>query len=285
MLYSYQDCWNYALSLRENVDLAEVKNDIIALCQTVPEKFWADFSHKSMSTSEYLQICHNLSRHLQGNYPVPYLTNQASFYGLDFLVEKGVFIPQSDTEILVKKTLEWVNKCWKSEKKLKFLDIGTGCGNIVISLAKNRPADDFLAVDINEQALKVAKINAARQEAKNIRFIKSDLFSNIDKKEKFNIIMANPPYVGESEYQNLVPAVKEQPRKALIAANEGYFFYQKIFRQARHFLAKKFLLMVEIGPRQAENVIKLIIEHLARVQISIFPDYSGHPRVIMIISK
>ncbi|CAG8559766.1 7852_t:CDS:10, partial [Cetraspora pellucida] len=125
------------------------------------------------------------------------------------------------------------------EKKLKFLDIGTGCGNIVISLAKNRPADDFLAVDINEQALKVAKINAARQEAKNIRFIKSDLFSNIDKKEKFNIIMANPPYVSESEYQNLVPAVKEQPRKALIAANEGYFFYQKIFRQARHFFSKK----------------------------------------------
>ena len=97
--------------------------------------------------------------------------------------------------------------------------------------------------------------------------------------------MANPPYVSISEYQNLALVVKEQPQEALIAANEGYFFYQKIFSQARHFLAKKFLLMVEIGPHQAEKVIKLIIEHLAQVQVSIFPDYSVRPRVVMITNK
>ncbi|CAG8739215.1 5162_t:CDS:2, partial [Cetraspora pellucida] len=160
------------------------------------------------------------------------------------------------------------DKYWKRTEKLKVLDIGTGCGNIVIALAKNRPDGNFLAVDINKQSLKVAKINATRQQIKNIQFIKSDLFSNINKKEKFNIIVANPPYVSASEYQNLAPAVREQPQEALIAANGGYFFYQKIFQQARLFLAKKFLLMVEIGSHQTEKVIKLIIEHLSPAKLS-----------------
>jgi release factor glutamine methyltransferase len=92
--------------LRENIDISEVKNDIITLCQTTPENFWSDFPNKSLSTSDYSQICHNLSRYLKESYPVPYLTNKVCFYGLDFFVEKGVFIPQRDTEILVEKVLE-----------------------------------------------------------------------------------------------------------------------------------------------------------------------------------
>jgi release factor glutamine methyltransferase len=96
--------------LGEKVEIEEVKNDIITLCQTVPEHFWSDFSNKSLSTADYSQICHNLNRYLKGSYPVPYLTNQVYFYGLNFYVEKGVFIPQPDTEILVEKVLELANK-------------------------------------------------------------------------------------------------------------------------------------------------------------------------------
>jgi release factor glutamine methyltransferase len=125
--------------LRENIDIAEVKNDIITLCQTVPENFWSDFSNKSLSVSDYYRICHNLSRYLKEGCPVHYLTNKVYFYGLDFFIEKGVFIPQIDTEILVEKALESAEKYWGEEKKIKVLEIGTGCGNIVISMAKNRP--------------------------------------------------------------------------------------------------------------------------------------------------
>ena len=119
--YSYQDCWNYALSLREDIDIQEVKNDIITLCQTVPEKFWLGFSNKSLSAFDYSQICHNLSRYLKESYPVPYLTNKVSFYGLDFSIEKGVFIPQPDTEILVERTLELADKIWGQKEQLKVL--------------------------------------------------------------------------------------------------------------------------------------------------------------------
>ena len=280
--YSYQDCWNYALSLGEKIEIKEVQNDIIVLCQAVPEDFWLNFVKKTLSTSDYSKICCNLNKYIKEKYPVPYLTNKVSFYGLNFYVEKGVFIPQKDTEILVEKALELADKMWGSKEPLKVLDLGTGCGNIAISLAKNRPFWSLIAVDINQKALAIAKNNAVNQQVKNIEFIWSDLFINIDKNQKFNIIVANPPYVSASEYENLFPATKEQPREALVAANEGYFFYQEIFRQARNYLAKKFLLVVEIGYQQEEKVIKLIIEHFPQAKVSIFADYEGHSRVIAI---
>ena len=152
------------------------------------------------------------------------------------------------------------------------MDIGTGCGSIVISLAKSRPDWDFMAVDINEKALKVAKINAANYHKKNIKFSQSDLFNNINVDEKFAIVVANPPYVGDTEYENLLSSAKAQPKEALVAACDGYFFYQEIFQKVGNFLAKKFLLMVEISPSQEEKVIKLVIDNFPKAQVSIFPD-------------
>jgi len=92
------------------IEIKEIKNDIIALCGTVPEKFWLNFTNKSLSTADYSRICHNLSRHIKENCPVPYITNQVCFYGLNFYVKKGVFIPQPDTEVLVEKVLELTSK-------------------------------------------------------------------------------------------------------------------------------------------------------------------------------
>ena len=283
--YSYQDCWNYALALRENIEIKEAKNDIIALCQTIPENFWLNFSNKLLSASDFSQICHDLSRYLKENYPVPYLTNKVSFYGLDFYIEKGVFIPQKDTEILVERTLELADKIWGQKEPLKVLDLGTGCGNIAISLAKNRPFWSLLAVDINKKSLSVANNNAVNQQIKNIKFIWSDLFSKIDEHEKFDVFVSNPPYIGTSEYENLSPVTKEQPREALVAGNDGYFFCQEIFRQVHNYLTKKFLLVVEIGYQQKENVIKLIIEHFPQAKVSIFADYENHSRVVVITNN
>ncbi|CAG8774574.1 8735_t:CDS:2 [Gigaspora margarita] len=256
------------------INVEEVKNDIIALCQTVPEKFWLSFFAKSLSTSNFSQICSNLNKYLKESYPVPYLTNKVAFYGLSFYIEKGVFIPQKDTEILVEKTLELADKIWGSKEQLRVLDIGTGCGNIAISLAKSRPNWNFTTSDINSQALKIAQINATNQQMKNIQFSRSNLFDNLDSKEKFDIIVSNPPYISAEEYKNLSPITKEQPPEALVAENDGYFFYQEILCQARNFLAKKFLLVVEIGYQQRENVIKLIIEYFPQAEVSIFSDYA-----------
>lgn len=162
------------------------------------------------------------------------------------------------------------------------LDIGTGCGNIVISLAKNKPKWNFTAVDKNEKALKVAKNNSVIQKVKNIKFISSNLFENVGRDEKFDIIVSNPPYVGVEEYKKVGLEVRKQPKEALIAKNEGYFFYREIFKKGQGFLNKKFLLVVEIGYQQKENIIKLIIEYFPQAEVSIFLDCEGHSRVVVI---
>lgn len=279
--YSYQDCWNYAFSLRENIDIEEIKNDVISLCRTIPKHFWLNFSNKSLFHSDYSKVCYNLERYIKKSYPIPYLTNKTSFYGLTFYIEEGVFIPQKDTEILVEKTLEITDKYWKKKESLKVLDIGTGCGNIAISLAKSRKKWIFTSIDINEKALRVAMNNSVIHQIKNIEFIQSNLFDNIISKD-FSIVISNPPYVSDMEYKNISLAAKEQPREALVAKNDGYFFYQEIFRKVHAFLTERFLLVVEIGYQQREKVIKLVIEYFPEAKVSIFPDYEGSSRIIAI---
>jgi release factor glutamine methyltransferase len=131
----------------------------------------------------------------------------------------------------------------------------------------------------------VAKSNAKNQQIKNVEFLQSDLFNNVAKNENFNIIVSNPPYLSADEYKNLSLITKKQPKEALVASNNGYFFYHEIFRQARNYLTENFLLVVEIGYQQKENVIKLIIEYFPQAGVSIFSDYTGHSRVITITNK
>jgi release factor glutamine methyltransferase len=280
--YSYQDCWNYALSLQKNILDDKEKNDLIILCQTTSEKFWLNLNDKILTFSSYSKICRDLNKYFTENYPVPYLTNEVFFYGISFYIEEGVLIPQKDTEILVEKTKDLIEKIWNSEKKLKVLDIGTGCGNIVISLAKDKPNLSFTSIDINQKALKIARINSEKQKLTNIKFQKSNLFDSIDSKEVFDIIVTNPPYISDDEYEKLSVIVKKQPVEALLAKNDGYYFYERILRKAQSFLSSKFLLVMEIGYQQKEKIIKLIIEYFPEVKVSIFTDYQGHFRMIAI---
>jgi release factor glutamine methyltransferase len=128
----------------------------------------------------------------------------------------------------------------------------------------------------------VAKKNATNQQIKNIEFIQSDLFGNININEKFDIIISNPPYISKKEFENLSLFTKKQPKEALITQNNGYFFYQEIFRQAHIFLTKKFLLIMEIGYQQEKEVIKLLIDYFPNTKVSIFSDYVGYSRVAAI---
>jgi len=280
-MYSYQDCWNYAFSLTENDKTETIKNDIITICQTNSKDFWLNFFRKNLTNFRYSVICNKLTRLINENYPIPYLVNQVAFYNLTFGIKKGVFIPQKDTELLIEKTLEISQKHWPKTKNLKILDIGTGCGNIAISLANCRPGWNFTATDISENALKIAKKNAFLQQTKNIEFCQSNLFANLEKR-KFNIIVANPPYVSEKEYYLLTESAKQQPLKALVAMENGYWFYQQIIQQVPVFLTTKFLLVLEIGYQQAKRIIKIILRCLGKVKIKTFNDYGGQPRLIVV---
>ena len=128
----------------------------------------------------------------------------------------------------------------------------------------------------------MAQTNSSFHQLNNVKFIQSDLFTNLDPKEKFDIIVANPPYVSQKEYKNLAEEVKKQPSNALLAPLNGYSFYTAIFQKSPPFLAPKFLLALEIGFQQKEKMLKLIIEHFPKTKVSIFPDGGNYSRAIII---
>ena len=280
--FSYQDCWNYFLRLLpKKTDLNEEQTrDLIMLCQVTPAKFWLNFQSEILSSSSYRQICWKINRYQVKKIPVAYLNKEVYFYNLSFRIEKGVFIPQKDTEILLEKTIELINRYWKKQKRLKILDIGTGCGNLAICLAKNNPCWKIFATDISQKALKTVSENAIIHQVKNLKIIQSNLFKNL--KDKYNVIITNPPYISEKEYQVLPFSTKQQPKKALVAKNNGYWFYEKIIHQVQRYLTKKFLLIMEIGYQQKKKILKILIREVPQAKVEVFRDLASKKRVIAV---
>lgn len=193
--------------------------------------------------------------------PIQYIIGYAEFYGLRFKVNKNVLIPRPETENLVEATLNWLkqnNKKWNNRRKLKIIDIGTGSGCIIISLVNelmnifDLSNFQFFATDISTKALKVASENAKRilgENAKRISFVKSDIFSNrhILGKIRWNIVVANLPYISEKEYNLLPPHIKDyEPRNALLGGKTGYEFVEKLIKELPRHLDKKGVAFLEL---------------------------------------
>ena len=223
--------------------------------------------------------------------PLAYLTKEQDFMGLKFKVTSDVHIPRPETEILVEESLEAIKRMVfsaKSEETLDdfvIIDLGTGCGNIAIKLAKELEKSKVYAVDISSKALKVAQGNAKCHNLdKKISFLRGDLFlplAHLKLEGKVNLIISNPPYVSSEEMDNLPSEVKREPRVALEGGGDGLSAYRRIISQSAKFLRKAGFLALEIGYKQAGGVRELI---LAQEELSIpqvIPDYGGIERVIL----
>lgn len=190
------------------------------------------------------------------NRPIAYIVGNREFMGLDFYVQEGVLIPRPDTEVLVEEIIE----LGKDKGPINILDIGTGSGAITVSLAKYLDNAKVTSVDISDIALKVAKKNAINNNVDDkIEFIKSDLFTNIDKSIKFDIIVSNPPYIKREVIKTLDKQVKDfEPYNALEGGIDGLDFYRAITTQAKSYLNKGGVLAYEVGHDQSEDVSKLM---------------------------
>jgi len=207
--------------------------------------------------------------------PFQYIVGYEEFYGYKFVVDSSVLIPRPETELLVEQILELI----KDIEAPKILDIGCGSGAIGISIAKERPDALVLGVDISEVAIKTAEKNKENNECKNIKFLKSDIFSSVDY-EDFDIIVSNPPYISEVDYEGLMEEVKHEPKNALVALDEGYYFYKIIVENAKAYLRKTGKLAFELGQNQAEQV-KVYMEKNGYQNIKIIKDYSNIDRIIV----
>lgn len=190
------------------------------------------------------------------NRPIAYIVGNREFMGLDFFVKEGVLIPRPDTEVLVEEVIKLAKK--KDAKNI--LDIGTGSGAITVSLAKYLENVKVTSVDISDIALEIGKRNAISNEVDDrINFVKSDLFTNIDKEMKFDIIVSNPPYIKREVIETLDKQVKDyEPYNALEGGVDGLDFYRAITKQAKNYLKKGGILAYEVGHDQSEDVSKLM---------------------------
>jgi release factor glutamine methyltransferase len=227
---------------------------------------------------QYDLICSNIRKYVLESEPVAYLKESCFFYQIPLKVQKGVFIPQPDTETLIEATFLLINKIWGFKENLEILEIGSGSGNISLSIAKHNQSWKVTGVDINKKALSVAKFNSINLGISNVEFLFSNLFESINR--KFDIIVSNPPYISEEDYLSLDLYTKKQPKNSLVAKNNGLWFYQEIISKSKNFLKNKFLVIFEIGYKQEIKIIKILLNYFLDVKIEIFNDFNGNSRII-----
>ena len=186
--------------------------------------------------------------------PLEHITHQKEFMKLNFFVDENVLIPRQDTEILVEETIKIAQKT----NAKKILDLCTGSGAIAVSLAKYLPQTDITAIDISNEALKIAKKNAINNKVENqITFVSSNMFTNLNE-EKFDIIVSNPPYIKRNVIEILHKEVKREPYIALNGGEDGLDFYRKIVKESYQYLKYGGYLCLEIVFDQKIDVIGLI---------------------------
>lgn len=208
--------------------------------------------------------------------PVQHIIGFADFMGEKFIVNPSVLIPRDETEILVRKAVEIINK---NNFKMA-LDVGTGSGCIACMIAKLTDCQ-IIGLDISKDALNTALDNASRLNLFNKAiFRKSDVFSNVKPNESFDIIISNPPYIPPQEKAGIQTEVKFDPEQALFTTDEkGLEFYEKITNGAPAILNKGGYLIFELGMGQAADVRKLM-EINGFSDIEIIKDLAGIERVI-----
>ncbi len=239
---------------------------------------------KSITKSQETKLKRAISKIKSGE-PLQYITSKANFMGIEFYVDKRVLIPQPDTEILVQEALKVINNANNGVVQgVKVLDLCTGSGCIAISLAKYAKNVEIYASDISKKALNVAQINYnnirnVEHDMATIKFIKSDMFNNLQSKEneklQFDVIVSNPPYIKSAEIRTLDLDVQNEPHIALNGGENGLKFYYEIRKHIEEYIKENGTLLMEIGYDQKEEVQK-IFENSRCVK-----DLAGHDRVII----
>lgn len=219
--------------------------------------------------------------------PSSYLTGRRDFYGMEFFVDENCLIPRRETEILVEEVIKEADALAASRpsRDVRILDIGCGCGNISVAVAKNVERSIVSAVDISYGAvLKTCQNALANGVYQKLAVYSGDIFSPFENTGKFleyfDIIVSNPPYVRDGEINGLSREVAEyEPRGALAGGRDGLDFYRKIIPPAGFFLSRGGAVFFEVGPGQKEPVFAILAEFGYR-DMSAKRDYGGVDRVI-----
>lgn len=230
----------------------------------------------------------------QNDKPQQYVEGSVEFYKLRFLVNEDVLIPRPETELLVDEVLKFLQTTNSvlpkavSETQITILDMGTGAGNIAISIAKNLPKNidvKIIATDVSEKALEVAKKNAELHGVdKKIQFIKSDLLSNIPiHRYTDTLIVTNLPYIPHDRIAYLDSSVKDyEPHVALDGGEDGFELYRKLFEQIKNKNLNLKLLVGEIDYTHGETAVLEGNKYFPKLTTEVKLDLHHRQRILTI---
>ena len=241
-----------------------------------PREYLMVYDNKTVMLRQEVNYFKAINKLCQG-VPLQHITHRQEFMKMTFYVDENVLIPRQDTEVLVEEVI----KIAKKINAKKFLDLCTGSGAIAVSLAKYIEGSNITAVDISKKALNVAKLNSKNNEVEDkITFVESDLFKNL-KKEKYDMIVSNPPYIKKEILIKLDKEVQKEPRIALDGGYDGLDFYRKIINEADEYLKFHGYLCFEIGYDQKEEVEELIKEQGKYSDTYCKKDFCDNDRVVV----
>ena len=222
----------------------------------VSEMEWLAEPRRRVSRREELRYERLIERRLSG-VPLAYITGKKEFWSLSLRVARGVLIPRPETELIVERALAEVEGPAPT-----IVDVGTGCGNIALALAKEMPGARIFATDASARALRIAESNARDHRIANVRFLRGSLLDVLrgqGLEGRCNIIVSNPPYVSASEWEALPSEVRDcEPRRGLVGGKTGLEFIGRLIKGAPEFLKPGGHLIFEVGAGQAEEAMALL---------------------------
>ncbi|MBM6614426.1 peptide chain release factor N(5)-glutamine methyltransferase [Desemzia sp. RIT804] len=232
--------------------------------------------NEEMPSDVKRQLLADVAEH-GGGRPIQHILGYEWFYGIKFKVTHNTLIPRPETEEIVDRFLQQT----EIEKSLKVLDIGTGTGAIAVTIKKERPQYEVTATDLSAKALTVAKENAEINKVA-IRFMEGDLTQPV-RSEKFDVILSNPPYIGEHEKNVMDQSVLDyEPPMALFAENNGLLIYQRLAKELPQMLSPNGQIYLEIGYQQGQSVKELFEQAFPSSVVRIEKDLSGHDRMLYV---
>jgi release factor glutamine methyltransferase len=210
--------------------------------------------------------------------PLAYVLGAREFWSLSFRVGPGVLIPRPETEIVVEQVLKLV-----SSPAGAILDVGTGSGNIALSLARELPGFKVLALDVSRRAVARSRANAARLGLERVEIIQSSLFHRLKGRGlegSFDFIVSNPPYVAEAEWAALDESIRRhEPKRALVPGPTGLELIERLVKRSPRYLKPDGFLVFEIGAGQDTRVLDLFDKRWKGVERVL--DLAGIPRVVI----
>jgi release factor glutamine methyltransferase len=232
-----------------------------------------------LTDKQHKVLEHWLKDVINNQKPIQYILGSVQFDDLEIFVEQPILIPRPETEY-------WCELLAKRYHSLNYqpktvFDLCTGSGCIALYIAASWPNAYVIGTDISDQALTLAQKNATHNKIKNVRFEKADVFPSL---QKADLIVSNPPYISESEFQSLDPSVRDwEDYKALVAKDRGFYFIKKILDTASSFLTENKTsrqnVWIEIGSTQGEEAAKYA-QNKGFSAIEIIEDQYKKPRIL-----